>query len=520
MKRKIILFGTFVFICTLMTSLLIFKNNKNIFNHDGMLLAVTLNGDPINKFPERGNYDVKVECKNGVGKWLSEEWNLVIEDIKGKVSCNLNFTDSPQTLLSTVENNSEIIKEEFKFADYSAASKLTSDEYKNSSVFYSSYTTSTTGTSSTAFTFNETDVTWNAATSGMSTSRYYHLKFDVPEAGFYRVCYSISAGDIDNVLYFYKNSERYGNFFSADANKAQNDCVDLGEFSDTDYIKITRSASYSSIPTIKIYVEKANDVNTYDAGYRYVGNNPNNYIWFNNEIWRIIGSIPTKIDDNTTSNLIKIVKNEPINSLVYDAKSEGYTGIWGNNTLYTLLNNYYYDGNNDDNKNGTDTVYCYILKDTTKTVCDYTVTGLSKNKFYSQMLKTVYWKTGSVSGNPTARGAFVSETLNQSVQGYVGLINPSDYGFAVPISISNRDTLLEKYNTSSITYNNWLYDYGGTYTMNEAAESYVNVIRYSGDIGQNYSYYSSIIKPVIYLNENVYVVSGDGTEANPYQIAM
>ena len=40
---------------------------------------------------------------------------------------------------------------------------------------------------------------------------------------------------------------------------------------------------------------------TTTAGYRYEGGKPNNYIWFNNELWRIIGSVPTKIDNGAST---------------------------------------------------------------------------------------------------------------------------------------------------------------------------------------------------------------------------
>lgn len=43
-------------------------------------------------------------------------------------------------------------------------------------------------------------------------------------------------------------------------------------------------------------------VNEGDVGYRYEGTNPDNYAWFNNEIWRIIGLIPTKTSSGTESD--------------------------------------------------------------------------------------------------------------------------------------------------------------------------------------------------------------------------
>jgi len=62
-----------------------------------------------------------------------------------------------------------------------------------------------------------------------------------------------------------------------------------------------------------IKVQEVNVNNNYDSnGYRYSGNTPSNYIWFNNEMWRIIGSLPTTTPENSSVNLVKIIRNETI----------------------------------------------------------------------------------------------------------------------------------------------------------------------------------------------------------------
>ena len=49
-------------------------------------------------------------------------------------------------------------------------------------------------------------------------------------------------------------------------------------------------------------------------GKRYQGKNPDNYIWFNDELWRIIGNIPVCLTSGcaSTENRVKIIRNNSI----------------------------------------------------------------------------------------------------------------------------------------------------------------------------------------------------------------
>ena len=44
-----------------------------------------------------------------------------------------------------------------------------------------------------------------------------------------------------------------------------------------------------------------------ENGYRYEGKNPNNYIWFNNEYWRIIGVFDSTSHGQSEKNMVKII---------------------------------------------------------------------------------------------------------------------------------------------------------------------------------------------------------------------
>ena len=65
---------------------------------------------------------------------------------------------------------------------------------------------------------------------------------------------------------------------------------------------------------------------------RYYGKDPNNYISFNDELWRIIGIIDGKI---------KIVRNESIGSRVWASNQRN---DWNSSDLKNYLNGEYYNG--------------------------------------------------------------------------------------------------------------------------------------------------------------------------------
>ena len=79
---------------------------------------------------------------------------------------------------------------------------------------------------------------------------------------------------------------------------------------------------------------------TINTGYRYEGKDPNNYISFNGELWRIIGVFDDATHGVTGTNLVKIMRAEPIGSYVWDKND---TNDWPNSSMYHLLNDYYYN---------------------------------------------------------------------------------------------------------------------------------------------------------------------------------
>ncbi len=308
---------------------------------------------------------------------------------------------------------------------------------------------------------------------------------------------------------------------------------------------------------------------------RYYGANPNNYVYFNCtdypstncELWRIIGVFDGKI---------KLVRNEYIGAYSWDSTPSSINGGWGINQwgssgdyegadLMKLLNPGY-ENNTDLDKYGNTIVvnnslyynsengYCYIGYDATEKLynntesCDFTNTGL-KNDTTRNMITDAIWYTGGIDFNNTninsydiynyergnavynhdknGRGNCSNDTLERTTSwvGKVGLINPSDYGYAVDFSKCNQT--LRYYNDTNCTSNNWMYTidtnnkfwYTLNATSNWCAANYNYFVRQNGSMGSIIvlDNLASVV-PSLYLNFDISIIDGIGSEDNPYRL--
>ena len=247
---------------------------------------------------------------------------------------------------------------------------------------------------------------------------------------------------------------------------------------------------------------------TVTAGYRYEGKKPNNYIWFNNEMWRIIGVIPTCTASGCTTkeDLVKIIRAESIGGLKWHTSSPNK--IWSDQySLYQVLNSYYLTKGNATGMS--------ICTGTAAADCDYRVKGI--DTYYRNMIKDVYWNTGAGLQSKTATITYGKEILTQNVGGKIGIMNASDYGYAT----TTHTAALSSYGSYAST--NWLYGQGDEWTITPySSSSYSALYVYNNGYVSNNNADSNgyAVRPSLYLDSSVYVVSGDGTESTPYQIAM
>ena len=118
--------------------------------------------------------------------------------------------------------------------------------------------------------------------------------------------------------------------------------------------------------------------------YRYIGANPNNYVKFNDELWRIIGVFD--VDDGTgkIEKRFKIIRNESLGAFSFDNKytyngaaTDNGDNAWCTARLYYLLNDGY-----ETNEWGGSLYWnskegqCYNKPNGILAPCDFTETGL------------------------------------------------------------------------------------------------------------------------------------------------
>ena len=261
-----------------------------------------------------------------------------------------------------------------------------------------------------------------------------------------------------------------------------------------------------------------------EKGYRYEGKNPNNYVWFNNEYWRIIGVFDTEVvkSDNTTEskNLVKIIRADVLDGLAWDKSS---TNDWTAASLNKLLNSAYYNA-----QDGTSSGYCYGYSTTATANCDYTKKGIQSG--YRNMIANVTWHLGGYSSSSATteafygyeRGTTVYSGRPTSTTGYIGLMYPSDYGYSVLSSSCARTTNLVSYNSGTCAGQSWLYGKGYEWTISPYSSNgiYVFTLNCGGTLDNISAHFGFGGRPVLYLDASVYKIDGEGTLDKPYIIGM
>ena len=270
------------------------------------------------------------------------------------------------------------------------------------------------------------------------------------------------------------------------------------------------------------------DDNTTYTEYRYEGTDTevNNYVWFNNELWRIIGAFPggtpTTSDTSlgnrapSTNNTVKIIRNDVIGSFAWDKEN---TNNWTTGELNTnILNNLYL--------NSTSGTCNYYSTSVTKP-CDFTDIGLKNVLDY---IETATWNLGggTVSNAETMykneRGTTVYTSGTPIVTtAKVGLMYVSDYGYSVKNASCNHSSKsLGSYIATACGGSAWILKNGSEWTVSPYSR-YANYVFNVSSIANALStsaYNGDGVRPVLYLNSNVYYLRGTGTKTDPFQIAL
>ena len=271
------------------------------------------------------------------------------------------------------------------------------------------------------------------------------------------------------------------------------------------------------------------DDNTTYTEYRYEGTDTevNNYVWFNNELWRIIGAFPggtpttseTSLGNRapSTNNTVKIIRNDVIGSFAWDKDN---TNNWTTAELNTnILNNLYLNSST-----GT----CHFHSTSVTKPCSFTKNGLKNVLDY---IETATWNLGASENNKTAEVTYKTErgtTVYTSgtpivTTAKVGLMYASDYGYSVKNSSCNHSSIsLYKYNTTACGGSAWMLKKGHERTVSPYSSNayYVFSVDSNAIVNDRHAYFGDDARPVLYLNSNVYYLSGTGTITDPFQIAL
>ena len=249
-----------------------------------------------------------------------------------------------------------------------------------------------------------------------------------------------------------------------------------------------------------------------ENGKRYQGKNPDNYVWFNDELWRIIGNIPVCLTSgcSTTENRVKIIRNDSIGGLVYNTTS---SSTWMGSNIQNLLNTCYLG------KTSSCDSYCYSYSTSAKGTCDYSSDGIDAEDYYGKMVEDVYFNVGAGDSTfKTAANYYTQEIATQATSASkIGLMYASDWGYAIEGFTGVLGSAGSPQNSSD---KNWLMSNGNEWTMSAYSSS--NPLR---AVNRGFLDYRSAsdgysIRPVLYLKSNVYVTGGTGTKVDPYRIGM
>ena len=269
--------------------------------------------------------------------------------------------------------------------------------------------------------------------------------------------------------------------------------------------------------------------NTPDQNIRYYGSDPNNYVSFNNELWRIIGVF----GDN-----VKLVRKDSLGELSWDSSESSVNNGWGVNewsqsALKNYLNAMYYGGTSVTCYNGKSkkevTCPTGTIEETSKSLIDYHTwnTGAPNfNNLYNSTTKSLdtveFYKAerGTKNGKICTSGTYCNDTVTRTTEwtGYIALPYVTDWAYAS--SEDDCNTKMDKSSTYKCKNNNWMQRSTiAWYLSPNARGSDAGFAWYvSGDGYASYGYatYTYAVVPSIYLKSNVLIESGAGTSSNPY----
>ena len=312
----------------------------------------------------------------------------------------------------------------------------------------------------------------------------------------------------------------------AEASKSFNSKVVIVNTATEEEPPLTLAEKFTALATTDTTNFAADDP---DNNIRYIGANPNNYVYFNCsdysnqsdstcEKWRIIGVFKNMTkSDGTKEDLVKIIRDDSLEFIAWDSSN---VNDWSKASLQTTLNGEYYNGTyatgafkNDSTRNAIESVVWNLGG----APADYKTSsnGLASHWYGYERGTTVY------SGRPT------------TWTGKIAIMYPSDYGYATAGgTTTNRESCLAKelYNwdgsgVSDCKNNDYLFKSAYTQWTLAPDSSDSDYAFYVGTLGY-VNHYNDVsnsygVRPAAYLKSSISLSSvGDGSSTSPYQLKV
>ena len=320
-------------------------------------------------------------------------------------------------------------------------------------------------------------------------------------------------------------------------------CMGIGYSYLQESLSIHMSLSKKKKIDITEYIVTSGDglyVDQYETGrYVYRGSEPDNYIQFNHELWRII----SKEADGT----YKIIKDEALENMSFDESFYRETGsTYCDDTnhgcnVYGMVSGVYSSPKNDGWKehSGTVTKNSYLADYLNKTYyqsLDVTVRNLIQPHVFYIGGVSYFFDPFSESSVQDSIAYSIETEKEYQWNGHVGLISVNDFLRAStnPSCTSISDQYdMSTGEASPLCNNNYLLDIiddgHGYWTISPAFDSsylsttqvwaIMNNFRFSGVGGELWPAVEILdVYPVVYLKADIEFASGTGTDTEPYVI--
>ena len=304
--------------------------------------------------------------------------------------------------------------------------------------------------------------------------------------------------------------------------------------------------------------------------YRFRGADPNNYVLFNNDLYRIIGVFDENSHGVKDKYLIKLITADQLyagswgvyNTTNTSGTYSSYKNDWTGNTTgvkanaNVLLNEFFYNKTDTSSTYGSCSSWTYYssnnnyktfscsdiighgidsnLRDYIEEVTWYLKGYKSSNNIADYSKQNFYLCERGLSTDTTNCMSANSGAYDASTTSKIGLMYASDYLYASSYFADTATTTSKSYYYGN---KNWLYKgIEWTITPMTGVDDKTNAFfvsyngfgyrKYAENYGGSFTQYSSDtcygfgVRPTFYLKSNVNVTGGSGTFDDPYTLSM